>query len=295
MDRARVEHDRTKPVVRQEQVYSMRRQTVDVSDSTGEDSEGDATGRRILQEARESRSKSRDRRGKSANRVRTRGGEGEEDENIGSVRTKYGVKVKVDKVNMDKYADFDHMVRAQTREGRRATKDDDFRRTHESALATQAQRDAMEQQVEEELQELDDIASKRERWLLRNQERQLRAAEASKRQLSAKGAALARMWLARIRRPGPQGWSPRAAAAGAGSEDTGSSYDLSGTMDMTRREDTARQKLYQQNQVEIEMYKKEIGALATREDEQRRILKELWSQKAALQVLGPQGLRVMRP
>ena len=61
MDRARVEHDRTKPVVRQEQVYSMRRQTVDVSDSTGEDSEGDATGRRILQEARESRSKSRDR------------------------------------------------------------------------------------------------------------------------------------------------------------------------------------------------------------------------------------------
>ena len=44
---------------------------------------------------------------------------------------------------------------------------------------------------------------------------------------------------------------------GAGLEDTGSSYggyDVSGTLDVTRREDTARQKLYQQNQVEIEMY-----------------------------------------
>ena len=55
--------------------------------------------------------------------------------------------------------------------------------------------------------------------------------------------------------------------------------DLEGT----RREDTARQRLYRQNQVEIEVYKEEIGALAAREDEQRRILKELWSQKAALQ------------
>ena len=284
VDRTRVEHDRTKPVVRQEQVYSMRRQTVDVSDSTGEDSEGDSTGRRVLQQARDSRSKSRERRGKSANRARTRGGDEDEDENIGSVRTKYGVKVKVDRVNMDRYADFDNMVRAQTRDGRRATKDDDIRRTQESAFATLAQRDAMEQQVEEALQELDAIASTRERGLLRNQERQLRAAEANRRQLSAKGAALARMWLAQIRRPGPQGWSPRAAVPpGAGLDDTGGSYDLGSTMDMTRREDTARQKLYHQNQVEIEMYKKEIGALAAREDEQRRILKELWSQKSALQ------------
>ena len=149
MDRARVEHDRMKPVVRQEQVYSMRRQTVEVSDSTGEDSEGDASGRRFLQQARDTRSKSRDRRGKSANRARPRGGEEEEDMGPTSVRTKYGVKVKVERVDMDKYADFDHMVRAQTREGRRATKDDDVRRTHESAMATQAQRDAMEQQVGE--------------------------------------------------------------------------------------------------------------------------------------------------
>ena len=50
-----------------------------------------------------------------------------------------------------------------------------------------------------------------------------------------------------------------------------------------RTQSELRQRLYRQNQVEIEVYKKEIGALAAREDEQRRILKELWSQKAALQ------------
>jgi len=280
VDRSRVEHDRTKPVVTKEQVFSMRNPAVDVSDSTGEDSEGDSMGKRALQQARNSRSKSRDRRGKSASRARTRGGD-DEDENLGQVRTKYGVKVKVDKVDMDKYADFDHMVRAQTRDGRRATKDEDNRRTQQSAFATQVQREAMELQVEEELQELDDIASKRERWLLRNQERQLRAAEASKRQLSLKGVGLARMWLSQIRRPGPETWSPRAEVPGAGEEDYGGgSHD---NLDMTRREDTGRQKLYHQSQLEIELYKKEISALADREDEQRRILKELWSQKAALQ------------
>ena len=288
VDRSRVERDTSKPVRHQEQVIALRNPTVDVSDSTGEDSEGDATGRQFLQQARQSRSKSR---GKSAGRTRTRGaGQREEDdENLGSVRTKYGVKVKVDKVDMDKYADFDNMVRTQTRDGRRATRDEDMRRTQQSAYATQAQREFMEEQVEKELQELDDIASKRERWLLRNQERQLRAAEASKRQLSAKGVALARMWLGSIRRQGPAtpGWSPRAEVPGAGREDyggyTGADADLGRTMDMTRREDTARHKLYQQNQMEIELYKREIQALADREDEQRRILKELWSQKASLQ------------
>jgi hypothetical protein len=265
VDRSRIEHDRMKPVVRQEQVYSMSRNAVDVSDSTGEDSEGDATGRRFLQQARDSRSKSRDRRGKSASRARTKQsahcGE-DDDENIGSVRTKYGVKVKVDKVAMDKFADFDHMVRAQTREGRRSTKDEDMRRTQESAFATQAQRQHMEAQVEQELQELDDIASKRERWLLRNQERQLRAAELAKRPVAAKTTALARMWLSHVRREGPQtSWSPRTEVRGAGLDDYG---ELGSTMDMTRREDTARQKLYQQNQLEIELYKKEIGALVCR-------------------------------
>ena len=49
VDRSRVQLDMTKPVVRKEQVYSMRRQEpADISESTGEDSEGDATGRRVL-------------------------------------------------------------------------------------------------------------------------------------------------------------------------------------------------------------------------------------------------------
>ena len=221
VDRTRVEHDRMKPVVRQEQVYSMRQRTVDVSESTGEDSEGDALGRQVLQEARKSRSKSRGKsRGKSASRARTRGAQ-DDDENLGTVRTKYGVKVEVDAVDMDKYADFDNMLRTQTRDGRLATRSEDIRRTQASAFATQAQREAMEEQVEQELRELDDIASKRERWLLRNQERQLRAAEASKRKLSAKSLALARMWLGLIRRTGPQNWSPRAAVPGTGPEDYG--------------------------------------------------------------------------
>ena len=131
-DRSRVEHDRTKPVGRMEQVYSMKQQRVDVSDSTGEDSEGDATGRRVLQQQREHRSKSRgksaSRQGKSRDRARSArtqildGSDGDDSEHVGSVRTKYGVQIKVDKVNMDKFADFDNMVRSQTRDGRRATR-----------------------------------------------------------------------------------------------------------------------------------------------------------------------------
>jgi hypothetical protein len=287
VDRSRVERDTSKPVRHQEQVISLRNPTVDVSDSTGEDSEGDSTGRQFLQQARQkTRSKSR---GKSAGRARARdaGAHEEEEENVGSVRTKYGVKVKVDKVDMDKFADFDNLVRAQTREGRRATREEDMRRTQQSAYATQAQREFMEEQVEKELQELDDIASKRERWLLRNQERQLRAAEASKRQVNAKCVALARMWLGKIRRQGPATPRYTPPGTGAGREDYSShgvgEPEIVSTFDMTRREDTARQKLYQQNQVEIELYKREIQALADREDEQRRVLKELWNQKAALQ------------
>ena len=160
-DRSRVEHDRTKPVGRTEQVYSMKQQRVDVSDSTGEDSEGDATGRRVLQQQREHRSKSRgksaSRQGKSRDRARSArtqtldGSDGDDSEHVGSVRTKYGVQIKVDKVNMDKFADFDNMVRSQTRDGRRATRSDDVRRTQDSALATMAQREALEQQVGQDL------------------------------------------------------------------------------------------------------------------------------------------------
>lgn len=56
-----------------------------------------------------------------------------------------------------------------------------------------------------------------------------------------------------------------------------------GALDGTYYDNSARQKLYQQNQQEIQQYRKEIQNLAEKEDEQRAVLKQLWEQKAALQ------------
>jgi hypothetical protein len=74
---------------------------------------------------------------------------------------------------------------------------------------------------------------------------------------------------------GPQTWSPRDEVPGprGGSARDGDVGEEKMEVDSTRREDTARHKLYQQNQMEIELYKREITALAAREDEQvRRLL-----------------------
>ena len=67
-------------------------------------------------------------------------------------------------------------------------------------MATQAQRRALEEKAEEEINHLEDIATKRERWLLRQQERKMKAAEAARRKLSDKGMMVAKWWLSAVRR-----------------------------------------------------------------------------------------------
>ena len=101
-----VEVEMKRPPKIEEKVYDMRAHAANSSltDSEGtEDSEGDAQGKQYLQQARMAR-------------------DADAEDMKGAIRTKYGVKVKVDKVEMDRFSDFDTMVQAQTREGRASTK-----------------------------------------------------------------------------------------------------------------------------------------------------------------------------
>ena len=256
---AQKRHDRTlvpqgsaqRPVSTQPRVYDMSRNTAaEVSDSTGDESEGDAEGRRFLQHAALQRETSRQE---------SRPGTEYE---AGTVRSKYGVKVKVGGVKMDNYNDFDTMVRTATRDGRRAMKDEERAIRERSAAATEAQRLAMEEAAERELDRADDMAAKRERWELRQRERQLRAAQIAARGVPEVTKQIALLWLGTVRRAGPGGGSPRREAPGPGGEAAHRpAPGFSDGMESSHREDTARLRLLGSNEEEIESYRQEARAL----------------------------------
>jgi hypothetical protein len=87
--------DKSKPVVVKEQVIDMsRKETVDITDSEseGEEDEGDSAGRKYLHAQREAR--------------------GDGDSRPTTVRTKFGVKIKVgQEVDMAIYKDFDSFTK----------------------------------------------------------------------------------------------------------------------------------------------------------------------------------------
>lgn len=80
VDRA-VVRETTRPVATQQQVFDMSRKGADLSDSTGDESDGDAEGRRYLQHAQLQRESSR-------------ASQPAAEYEAGTVRSKYGVKVR---------------------------------------------------------------------------------------------------------------------------------------------------------------------------------------------------------
>ena len=85
---------------------------------------------------------------------------------------------------MNQYHDFDKFTKSTGKDAAKRNKELDRARKHESQLATEMQRAAMETAAEEELERLDDIASQRERWMLQQEEKKRRAAQAAARGVS---------------------------------------------------------------------------------------------------------------
>lgn len=82
---------------------------------------------------------------------------------------------------MDQFHDFDKFTKSTGRDAKKRNKELDMARKHESQLATEMQRAAMEDYAEQELEKLDSIAHQRERWELQHEEKKRRAAQAAAR------------------------------------------------------------------------------------------------------------------